>query len=73
MVCKAGVESEITLDNGMKGSIAEDTYFAALAIARGYSFDWIEGEMREQSPQTFIDFVKQRRRWLQGIKSFLEI
>lgn len=67
MVCKAGVESEITFDNGMNGSIAEDTYFAALAIARGYSFDWIEGEMREQSPQTFMDFVKQRRRWLQGI------
>jgi egghead protein (zeste-white 4 protein) len=66
-VCKAGVESSITFDNGMAGSIAEDTYFASAAIARHYTFDWIEGEMREQSPHTFIDFVKQRRRWLQGI------
>lgn len=66
-MCKAGVETSITFDNGMEGSIAEDTYFAAAAIARGYTFDWVEGEMREQSPHTFMDFVKQRRRWLQGI------
>ena len=66
-MCKSSVESEITFDNGINGSIAEDTYFATAAIARGYTFDWIEGEMREQSPHTFTDFIKQRRRWLQGI------
>lgn len=32
----------------------------------GYSFDWIEGEMREQSTCTLIEFIRQRKRWIQG-------
>ena len=37
------------------------------AFAKGYSFDWIEGEMYEKSPFTLMDFLQQRKRWLQGI------
>lgn len=33
----------------------------------GYSFDFIEGEMWEKSPFTIIDFIQQRKRWVQGI------
>lgn len=33
----------------------------------GYSFDFIEGEMWEKSPFTIMDFIQQRKRWLQGI------
>lgn len=33
----------------------------------GYSFDFIEGEMWEKSPFTIIDFIQQRKRWMQGI------
>ena len=54
-------------DNGIDGSIAEDCYFAMLASSRGYSFDFIEGEMHEKSPFTLLDFIQQRKRWLQGL------
>lgn len=37
------------------------------AFAKGYTFDWIEGEMYEKSPFTLMDFLQQRKRWLQGI------
>lgn len=37
------------------------------AYSRGYSFDWIEGEMYEKSPFTLFDFLQQRKRWIQGI------
>lgn len=37
------------------------------AYAKGYTFDFIEGEMHERSPFTMLDFVLQRKRWLQGI------
>lgn len=37
------------------------------AYAKGYSFDFIEGEMYEKSPFTLLDFLQQRKRWLQGI------
>ena len=33
---------------------------------QGYTFDFIEGEMHEKSPFTFKDFIKQRKRWIQG-------
>lgn len=36
-------------------------------MEKGYSFDWIEGEMYEKSPFTLLDFIKQRKRWLQGL------
>ena len=37
------------------------------AMTKGYSFDWIEGEMYEKSPFTLVDFIQQRKRWLQGV------
>jgi egghead protein (zeste-white 4 protein) len=50
-----------------KGSVTEDYFFAIKAMERGFTIDWIEGEMREESPFTFLDIVKQRQRWFQGI------
>lgn len=67
VVCRASCEIEVTFDNGRAGSIAEDTYFAMLAMSKSKRFGWIEGEMWEKSPFTLSDFVKQRKRWLQGI------
>ena len=67
VVCQAGVERKVSFDNGLEGSIAEDTYFALSAMSQGYTFDWVEGEMWEKSPFTFWDFLQQRKRWLQGI------
>lgn len=56
VVSQAGAERKVTFDNGAEGSIAEDTYFAISAMTKGYTFDWIEGEMWEKSPFTFWDF-----------------
>ena len=67
VVCQAGVERRVTFDNGAEGSIAEDTYFAMSAMTKGYSFDWIDGEMWEKSPFSVKDFLQQRKRWMQGI------
>mgnify|MGYP001038006296 FL=1 len=67
VVCRAGCEFDVTFDNGKSGSIAEDTYFAMLAMSKNKKFGWIEGEMWEKSPFTLGDFIKQRKRWLQGI------
>lgn len=67
VVCQAGVERRVTFDNGIEGSIAEDTYFAMKAMSKGYTFDWIDGEMWEKSPFSFWDFLQQRKRWMQGI------
>ncbi|KAI3380994.1 hypothetical protein SNEBB_010366 [Seison nebaliae] len=67
VVTRFGCEKKVSFDNGRNGSIAEDAYFAMKATELGYKFDWIEGECWEKSPFNFQDFLRQRRRWLQGI------
>jgi len=57
----------VSFDNGRDSSVAEDTYFGIRAASLGYSFDFIQGEMQEQSPFTLMDFLQQRKRWLQGL------
>ena len=47
--------------------MTEDAFFALRGWAKGYSFGWIEGEMHEKSPFTFMDVVRQRKRWLEGL------
>jgi cellulose synthase/poly-beta-1,6-N-acetylglucosamine synthase-like glycosyltransferase len=64
-ICQHGVEKSITFDHGLEGSITEDSYFVIKASNQGYSFGWIDGEMYEQSPFTFMDFLRQRKRWHQ--------
>ena len=63
----AKIERDITWDVGGHGSITEDSYFALLAMERGVTFDWVEGFIREQSPFTVFDIVRQRRRWYCGL------
>jgi beta-1,4-mannosyltransferase len=67
VVTQLHAEKDVTFDNGVDGSIAEDCYFAMKAYSKGYSFDFIDGEMYEKSPFTLLDFLQQRKRWLQGI------
>ena len=57
----------VSFDHGFEGSITEDAYFAVKASGMGYTFDWIEGEILEKSPYSLLDFLKQRRRWVQGL------
>lgn len=64
---QVGAEKDISFDHGIYGSIAEDCYFAMRAYMKGYTFDFIDGEMWEKSPFTIWDFIQQRKRWVQGI------
>lgn len=67
VVSKYIAEKDVTYDHGPDGSVAEDCYFSMIAYSKGYTFDFIEGEMWEKSPFTLFDFLQQRKRWLQGI------
>ncbi|XP_057671826.1 beta-1,4-mannosyltransferase egh [Diorhabda carinulata] len=67
VVTQLAAEKDVSFDNGIDGSIAEDCFFAMRAFSKGYSFNYIEGEMWEKSPFTFWDFIQQRKRWIQGI------
>ena len=49
--------------------MTEDFEFALRSWLRGYSCGEILGIVREQSPESIVDFLKQRRRWFVGIRS----
>lgn len=67
VVTKYEAELDVSFDHGPDGSIAEDCYFAMEAYKKGYTFDFIDGEMWEKSPFTILDLIRQRKRWIQGI------
>lgn len=58
------VENSVTWD---LASLTEDFEFAVNAWGKGYRCGQVPAIVREQSPQTFMDFMKQRRRWYCGI------
>jgi egghead protein (zeste-white 4 protein) len=62
-----GAERDVSFEHGPRGSVAEDAYFGLVAASKGYSFGFIEGDMWEKSPFTIKDFLRQRKRWLQGL------
>jgi beta-1,4-mannosyltransferase len=64
-------EASLTFDVGPRNSIAEDTAWALRAWMKGFRFAWIDGFLYEQPPQTVKDFIKQRCRWLIGIRLVL--
>ncbi|XP_076750523.1 beta-1,4-mannosyltransferase egh [Xylocopa sonorina] len=67
VVTQMGAERQVSFNNGVDGSIAEDCFFAMKAFTQGYTFNFVDGEMWEKSPFTLWDFIQQRKRWLQGI------
>lgn len=67
VVTQMGAERNVSFNNGLDGSVAEDCFFAMKAYTQGYTFNFVDGEMWEKSPFTLWDFVQQRKRWLQGI------
>jgi egghead protein (zeste-white 4 protein) len=54
-------------DFGPQGDITEDAYWALIAMQDGWRVRWVEGYLEEQSTQSATDFIKQRRRWFQGL------
>merc|ERR1711933_398953 len=53
---------------GPAGSVCEDAYFSVAAAEQGYYFAFIDGYMMEKSPFSFMDYIKQRRRWINGAR-----
>ncbi|XP_046579452.1 beta-1,4-mannosyltransferase egh-like [Haliotis rubra] len=67
IVANAGAEKKVSFDFGPEGSIAEDCFFALTAWKEGYKFGYVEGEMWEKSTFSVMDYIRQRKRWVQGI------
>lgn len=67
IVCRQDVEADIGFDLGVQGSITEDAWWVLLAMERGIRTVWVDGYLDEQSTQSVMDFLKQRRRWYVGL------
>ena len=67
IVCRQDVEQSIGFDLGLQGSITEDAWWILLAMEQGIRTTWVDGYMDEQSTQSIMDFLKQRRRWYVGL------
>lgn len=66
LLVNGALENEITWD--LEHYLVEDYAFALCCMQRGHGCGWIDGFAREQSPLTILDFLKQRRRWIVGIR-----
>ena len=67
IVCRNDIEKEVGFDFGPQGSITEDAFWALKAMEAGRRARWCDGYLEEQSTQSLMDFLKQRRRWWQGL------
>ncbi len=67
IVVRNDVEKSTGFDFGPEGSITEDAFWALVCMEKGYRCRWVDGYLEEQSTQSIADFVKQRRRWFQGL------
>lgn len=67
IVVRNDIEKSIGFDFGPNGSITEDAFWALCCMEKGYRCRWVEGYLEEQSTQSISDFVRQRRRWYQGL------
>ncbi len=54
-------------DFGPQGDITEDAFWAVKAMESGFRCAWIDGYLEEQSCMSLLDFLRQRRRWFQGL------
>lgn len=68
IVARNSVEQESGgFDFGSKGDVTEDAWWAMIVMEQGVRCAWVEGYLEEQSCQGVLDFMKQRRRWWQGL------
>jgi len=70
-VTSQDVIDRVTFDVGPKASVVEDIYFAMIASQMGVSFRYLPAYIREQSPESYFDFFKQRSRWMTGLTYFV--
>lgn len=67
IVCRNDVERRVGFDFGPVGSITEDAFWALKCMQDGSRSRWVDGYLEEQSTQSVVDFIKQRRRWYHGL------
>ena len=66
LLVNGALENELGWDH--EGSLVEDYAFSLRCLERGHGCGWIDGFVREQSPRTIRDLLRQRRRWIVGIR-----
>jgi egghead protein (zeste-white 4 protein) len=71
IVVRSIEDAALSFDVGARNSLTEDAAWSLRAWARGHRFAWVSGTLYEQPPQTALDFVRQRARWLAGIRRVL--
>lgn len=54
-------------DFGKHGEVTEDAFWAMEVMEQKRRCRWVEGYLEEQATQSLLDFLKQRRRWWQGL------
>lgn len=64
MLIPNSIEQEMGFDHGPHSSITEDCW---LGFSNWNSIKYCPGVLREQSPFTILDLIKQRRRWASGL------
>lgn len=67
IVLRNDVEKTLGFDVGPKGSLTEDAWWGTVAMDKGYRCRWVEGHLAEQCTYKIPDFIKQRRRWFNGM------
>lgn len=67
IVIRNDVEQSMGFDIGPTGSLTEDAWWGTLAMDAGYRCRWVEGHLAEQCTYSVRDFMKQRRRWFNGM------
>jgi beta-1,4-mannosyltransferase len=72
LLIRGDVDKALPFDVGRDNSYTEDTAWALLAWQKGYRFNWINGFILEQPPCNLKDFLKQRQRWLAGMKMVIK-
>lgn len=67
IVVRNDAEQSMGFDVGPVGSLTEDAWWGTLAMDAGYRCRWVEGHLSEQCTHSIRDFMKQRRRWFNGM------
>lgn len=67
IVVRNDIEKLVGFDFGPVGSITEDAFWALKLMESGRRSRWVHGYLEEQSTQGWRDFIKQRKRWFQGL------
>lgn len=71
ILVRSDVEYRFGYDYGPETSITEDAHLALKIMDNGYKFGWLNGNVYEQSPYSWRDFIAQRKRWFVGL-TFVE-